>query len=115
MRREGTIRGRDRVDLHSGLVHSLNSGLITIGRKVAGAHESNRLKAAYAAKAKGEYQTALEHLIWFHEHALEETRALLGIRLSYALAVPIHPPLQPKMQLWRHRSERVRAVFLARG
>lgn len=46
----------------------------------------DRLKAAYAAKARGEYQTALEHLVWFHEYALEETRALLGIRLSYALA-----------------------------
>ena len=46
----------------------------------------DRLKAAYAAKARGEYQTALEHLVWFHEYALDETRALLGIRLSYALA-----------------------------
>ena len=46
----------------------------------------DRLKAAYAAKARGDYQTALGHLVWFHDHALEETPALLGIRLSYALA-----------------------------
>jgi len=45
---------------------------------------------------------------WARRSRLEPFKTLATTR-TYS------PPLQPKMQLWRHRSEPVRTVFLARG
>jgi hypothetical protein len=47
------------------------------------AHE--RLFAAQQATREGRHEEALRELVWFHHHALEEDRALYGVRLSYAL------------------------------
>jgi hypothetical protein len=44
-----------------------------------------RLQAARRAADDGRYQEALDGLIWFHHHALEENPSLYGVRLSYAL------------------------------
>ncbi len=46
----------------------------------------DRLKSVRVAIQNGEYQLALDHLVWFHHHALEEDEALRGVRLSFALA-----------------------------
>lgn len=45
----------------------------------------DRLNAARVAVCEGRYDAALVDLVWFHEHALEETPSLYGVRLSYAL------------------------------
>jgi len=45
-----------------------------------------RLQDARAAIQQCDYERALEQLIWFHNHALEEDVALRGVRLSFALA-----------------------------
>jgi hypothetical protein len=45
-----------------------------------------RYKNAQEAARDGRYEEALREHIWFHNHALEEERALYGVRLSYALA-----------------------------
>lgn len=44
-----------------------------------------RLNAARQAAREGRHEEALRELLWFHHHALEENRALAGVRLSYAL------------------------------
>jgi hypothetical protein len=44
-----------------------------------------RLHAARLAALDGRHEEALRELVWFHNHALEEDRALAGVRLSYAL------------------------------
>jgi hypothetical protein len=46
---------------------------------------SDRLQAARTAAAEGRHAEALTEFIWFHHHALEETRSLYGVRLSFAL------------------------------
>jgi hypothetical protein len=45
----------------------------------------DRLNAARQAAREGRHEEALRELLWFHHHALEENRALAGVRLSYAL------------------------------
>ena len=45
-----------------------------------------RLHAGKLATMEGRHEEALQQFIWFHEHALEEDRALYGVRLSFALA-----------------------------
>lgn len=45
----------------------------------------DRLTAAATAIHERRYADALEGLLWFHEHALEETPELSGVRLSFAL------------------------------
>jgi hypothetical protein len=32
------------------------------------------------------YDAALEKYIWFHDHALDADRSLVGVRLSYAIS-----------------------------
>lgn len=44
-----------------------------------------RFDAARRAAREGRYEEALEGLVWFHHHALEERPSLRGVRLSYAL------------------------------
>jgi hypothetical protein len=61
------------------------------------AHE--RLHAAQQAAREGRHEEALRELVWFHHHALEEDRALRGVRLSYALydwieLGKVYPPAQ---------------------
>lgn len=46
----------------------------------------DRLQDARAAIQGREYQRALDQLVWFHNHALDEDIALRGVRLSFALA-----------------------------
>jgi hypothetical protein len=45
-----------------------------------------RLHAARLMTREGRYEDALREFAWFHEHALEENRALYGVRLSSALS-----------------------------
>jgi len=45
-----------------------------------------RLRAGEQAAREGRHEEALDHYVWFHEHALEHDRALYGVRLSFALA-----------------------------
>lgn len=44
------------------------------------------LREAHALVTQSKYDLALEKLIWFHDHALEASPALAGVRLSYALS-----------------------------
>ena len=44
-----------------------------------------RFLDARAHIRSGDYEAALRDLVWFHNHALEESLALTGVRLSYAL------------------------------
>jgi hypothetical protein len=45
-----------------------------------------RLTAGEQAAREHRYEEALDHYVWFHEHALEHDEALYGVRLSFALA-----------------------------
>jgi hypothetical protein len=45
-----------------------------------------RLRAGEQAARERRYEEALDHYVWFHEHALEHDEALCGVRLSFALA-----------------------------
>ena len=45
-----------------------------------------RLWAGQRAAMDGRHEEALEHFVWYHDHALEEEPALYGVRLSFALA-----------------------------
>jgi hypothetical protein len=44
-----------------------------------------RFAAARVAAREGRHQEALDGLLWFHHHALEEQPSLRGVRMSYAL------------------------------
>ena len=46
----------------------------------------DRLTDAHEAAQAGRHEEALNEYIWFHEHALQEDRALRGVRLSFALS-----------------------------
>jgi hypothetical protein len=46
---------------------------------------SEHINAARLATTEGDFQAALDHYVWFHEHALEEDLAFIGVRLSFAL------------------------------
>jgi hypothetical protein len=45
-----------------------------------------RLRAGEQAAREHRYEEALDHYIWFHEHALEHAESYYGVRLSFALA-----------------------------
>jgi hypothetical protein len=45
----------------------------------------DRLEAGRIATHEGRFEEALSHFAWFHDHALEEDRSQLGVRLSFAL------------------------------
>jgi hypothetical protein len=44
------------------------------------------LREAVALMRQGRYAESLQKHLWFHDHALEHTPALAGVRLSFALA-----------------------------
>lgn len=44
-----------------------------------------RLDAARQATKDGRYEDALRDLVWFHDHPLEDTPSMYGVRLSCAL------------------------------
>jgi hypothetical protein len=44
------------------------------------------LRDAVALMRQGRYAESLQKHLWFHDHALEHTPALAGVRLSFALA-----------------------------
>jgi hypothetical protein len=46
----------------------------------------DRLQAGRAATHAGQFEDALAHFVWFHEHALQEDPAYRGVRLSFALS-----------------------------
>lgn len=46
---------------------------------------SAHLAAARLMAREGRYEEALREFEWFHEHALEDTPGMYGVRLSYAL------------------------------
>jgi hypothetical protein len=45
-----------------------------------------KLTMAVRMAQEGKYQEALDIHLWFHHHALEEEPALMGVRLSFAIA-----------------------------
>lgn len=77
-----------------------------------------RLDAARSALRKGDNEAALAGLIWFHEHALEESRGWAGVRLSYALndwtaLATRYPPALNALRETRERT--AMALFGATG
>jgi hypothetical protein len=57
---------------------------------------------------QGKYQEALERHIWFHEHALEYDKAMLGVRTSFALSDwknlgKVYPPALDSLKKTRDR------------
>lgn len=68
----------------------------------------DRLWAAHRAAREGRYEEALRELVWIHEHALEEDRAMYGVRLSYALDYWVqlgrrYPPAREALAAVRER------------
>jgi len=77
---------------------------------------SERLQAARQMARDGRHEEALRELLWFHHHALEESRALAGVRLSYALYYWLdlgkaYPPAQQALNDLREQ----KAQTLLRG
>jgi hypothetical protein len=82
-----------------------------------------RLQAARQAAIEGRHEEALEGLLWFHHHALEEDPSLRGVRLSYALSywselAKTYPPALQALKDLREQKAQVllhgegdRAVF----
>jgi hypothetical protein len=66
----------------------------------AGTGQSHALKILHEAEEDtraGRYRAALEKHVWFHRNALEQERALAGVRLSFALSAwfrlaRVYPP-----------------------
>jgi hypothetical protein len=63
-----------------------------------------------------EYASALEKYIWFHHHALDIDRGLVGVRLSYAISEwvalgQVYPPAKSALESLRD----TKAKSLARG
>jgi hypothetical protein len=59
-------------------------------------------EARLLAKSQ-QYAAALEKYIWFHDHALDSDRSLVGVRLSYAIAEWVdlgkaYPPAQRALE-----------------
>src|SRR5947209_19742990 len=69
------------------------------------------LKAAKELASEGRYEEALQKHLWFHDHALEHTPALAGVRLSFALADWLelgnrYPPVRQALIAVRDRKAR---------
>ena len=67
-----------------------------------------RLDFASELAGEGRYQEALREFQWFHDHALDESPSLYGVRLSYALAAWIdlghdYPPALDALEAVRER------------
>jgi hypothetical protein len=68
-------------------------------------------EARQLVKSK-QYAAALEKYIWFHDHALDFDRALVGVRLSYAVAEwvdlgEVYPPAQSALESLRDGKSRL--------
>ena len=68
-----------------------------------------RLVTARELADQGQYDAALDELVWFHEHALEQDPSLYGVRRSYALAdwtvlAEVHPPAAAALEAVRERN-----------
>lgn len=77
-----------------------------------------RLVTARELADQGQYDAALQALVWFHEHALEQDPALYGVRRSYALAdwavlAEAHPPAATALEAVRERN--VAALLAGHG
>jgi hypothetical protein len=75
-----------------------------------------RFEAARRAARAGRYEEALEGLLWFHHHALEDQPSLRGVRLSYALYEwanlgQVYPPARQALEDVREQA----AQALLRG
>lgn len=76
---------------------------------------SAHLAAARLMTREARYEEALRELQWFHEHALEDTPGMYGVRLSYALIEwadlgQLYPPARTALEELR---ERKTALLLA--
>lgn len=68
----------------------------------------DRLHAAELMALQGRHAEALREFIWFHEHALEESPALCGVRLSFALGYwtelgKVYPPARQALEAQRDK------------
>jgi hypothetical protein len=76
------------------------------------------LAAARYAAAEGRHEFALAEYVWFHDHALEETPSLYGVRLSFALRdwkelAEVYPPAREA--LLAIRNQKTRALLSGEG
>ncbi|MCF6313461.1 MAG: hypothetical protein L3J39_13520 [Verrucomicrobiales bacterium] len=60
----------------------------------------------------GKYKEALERYVWFHDHSLEHERAMVGVRLSFALMYwkelgDVYPPALKKMEKTRDAKQNI--------
>lgn len=67
-----------------------------------------RLVTARELADQGHYDAALQELIWFHDHALEQDASLAGVRRSHALAdwavlADAYPPAAAALEAVRER------------
>ena len=67
-----------------------------------------RLVTARELADQGQYDAALQELVWFHEHALEQDPSLAGVRRSHALAdwavlAEAYPPAATALAAVRER------------
>jgi len=77
-----------------------------------------RLVTARELADQGQYDAALQELVWFHDHALEQNPSLYGVRRSYALAdwavlAEVHPPAAEALEAVRERH--VAALLAGQG
>jgi hypothetical protein len=74
-----------------------------------------RLQAGRAATFEGRFEEALEHFLWFHDHALQEDSAFSGVRLSFALGywLELAEQYAPAMEAFRARRDAKVAILRA--
>lgn len=68
----------------------------------------DRLHAAKLMALEGRHEEALREFVWFHEHALEESPSLHGVRLSFALGHwaelgKVYPPARQALEAQRDK------------
>lgn len=74
------------------------------------------LREARQLVKSGQHAAALEKYIWFHDHALDFDRMLVGVRLSYAIDEwvvlgEVYPPAREALE----RVRDAKTVSLAQG
>ena len=77
---------------------------------------SEVLRQARQLVKSEQYAEALEKYIWFHDHALDADRSLVGVRLSYAISewvdlAEVYPPARSALESVRD----AKAELLAQG
>jgi hypothetical protein len=81
--------------------------LITIALLPARGEDMQKyLRDTQALARDGEHEEALERYLWFHDHALEHSRSMVGVRLSLALSYwkklgDVYPPALAAMKKTR--------------